>query len=50
MFISSRPDAGTYGARACGVGAMVVKPVIFVVVSTLLGPALGVGLFFLMNH
>jgi len=29
---------------------MVVKPMILVVVSTLLGPALGVGLFFLMHH
>jgi hypothetical protein len=29
---------------------MVVKPVIVMVVSTLLGPVLGVGLFFLMHN
>jgi len=29
---------------------MVMKPMIFVVVSTVLGPALGVALFFLMHQ
>jgi hypothetical protein len=50
-FISSRPAAGSLArAVVAGFGIMVVKPMIAVVVSTVLGPALGVALFLLVHH
>jgi hypothetical protein len=34
----------------CGVRVMVAKPFVMMVVATLVGPAIGVGLFILMNN
>lgn len=38
-----------YCEVACGSTVMVAKPFIMMVVATLLGPALGIGLFVLMQ-
>ncbi len=34
----------------CGVSVMVAKPFVMMVVAALIGPAVGVGLFILMNN